>query len=237
MISATGFAASHTSTWKMLAPTTDLYVKRLNASMLTRVFAPLDSVTAPSRRALINEIAFELFSAVMRKETSARLDPIDLENATNAAKALVARMRKVDVEQIDRPSSEELRDSSEQARRLQAFFNANYEKNAICVAPLFSGCGIIDSCVGDVYCSPTLYEIKAGDRLFRSADVRQLLTYAALNKAARGPDIIRLGLFNPRSGNAWVASLDEVCIEVSGGSADELLAEIIRVASSGDTSR
>jgi hypothetical protein len=92
-------------------------------------------------------------------------------------------------------------------------------------------------CTGDVYCSNTLYEIKAGERLFRSIDVRQLLTYAALNKADPCRTLTDIGLFNPRSGLSFTASLEEVCIEVAGLRTEELLGEIVRVISSGDTSR
>jgi hypothetical protein len=61
MISATEFARSHTSTWKILAPTMDLFVKRMNASMLEREFPPLHSSTVSHRIAFVNEIGFELF--------------------------------------------------------------------------------------------------------------------------------------------------------------------------------
>jgi hypothetical protein len=100
--------------------------------------------------------------------------------------------------------------------------------NSIEVSPVFPGCGIIDECVGDVYFSNSLYEVKAGARLFRSIDVRQLLTYAALNKAAPRRSLTEIGLFNPRSGVAFTAPLEEICVEVAGLKADELLGDYDR---------
>jgi hypothetical protein len=62
MISPTVFARVHSSTWKSLAPTTDLYEKRINTLLTEREFPPLASITIPERRAFVNEIGFELFS-------------------------------------------------------------------------------------------------------------------------------------------------------------------------------
>jgi len=144
-------------------------------------------------------------------------------------------MRGVVQEDVADPTEEELDDSANQANRLERFFRAVSSGNSIEVSPVFPGCGIIDECVGDVYFSNALYEVKAGARFFRSIDVRQLLTYAALNKPAPGRRLTEIGLFNPRSGVAF--TVEEICGEVAGLKADELLGEIIRVISSGDTSR
>ena len=72
--------------------------------------------------------------------------------------------------------------------------------------------------------------------MIRSIDLRQLLTYAALNKSSGGFELNRIGLFNPRRGIFAEFSLDEVCLGVSGTTAEILLSEIIVTISSGDMS-
>ena len=60
---------------------------------------------------------------------------------------------------------------------------------------------MIDLGKGDLISSDALFEIKAGDRFFRSVDVRQLIMYGALNSVSQSYQINRLGLFSiPRVG-------------------------------------
>ena len=81
-----------------------------------------------------------------------------------------------------------------------------------------------------------LWEIKAGDRKFRSVDLRQVIVYAALNRASDQHDIKGLGLVNPRMGISFKAELDEFCLEMSGKPSGELLGEVVYYISSGDIS-
>ena len=82
-----------------------------------------------------------------------------------------------------------------------------------------------------------MYEIKAAGRFFRSIDLRQLLVYSALNRQAASYDLDSLGVFNPRIGIYYTGSLGEICFEVSGKSADELLSDIVQIAAGADISR
>ena len=68
-------------------------------------------------------------------------------------------------------------------------------------------------------------------------DLRQLLIYSALNKEAGTHDFAQVGMYNPRVGIYYEGQLSEVCYEVSGRSAQELLADIIDRASGSDISR
>jgi hypothetical protein len=109
--------------------------------------------------------------------------------------------------------------------------------HSLVVSPQFEGCGIVDTCVGDVLIGPVLYEVKAGDRPVRSIDIRQLLTYAALNFAKKHRPIDRIGLVNPRLGKFFEIDLDTLCEEVGGGDGpSELLERIIYKLSSGEIS-
>jgi hypothetical protein len=103
--------------------------------------------------------------------------------------------------------------------------------------PIFPGCGIIDACRGDLIVSNILFEVKAGDRLFRSVDVRQLITYATLNQISKRFTIEKVGLFNPRIGVSATISVDDLCFEISGKNSIELFSEIAAAISSGEISR
>lgn len=102
--------------------------------------------------------------------------------------------------------------------------------------PPFKGCGILDSCNGDLLVGEELIEIKAGDRSFRARDVRQLLTYCALNHSSHEYALTKVGCANPRRGTKFSIDIETLCIEVSSKPAPELLAEVVYFCSSGDMS-
>jgi hypothetical protein len=121
-------------------------------------------------------------------------------------------------------------------RRLSHFFARRTPKDIVTL-PEFHGCGFIDRCAGDIIVEDTLYEVKAGGRFFRSIDLRQLLVYSMLNRRAGTYDVTKLGMFNPRVGIYYEASLAEICYEVSGKGPDELLSDIAEAVSGADISR
>jgi hypothetical protein len=235
--SETAFSQSFSSTWRMLTPATDLFVRKVNSILRQREFAPLKSTVLPERRGFINEAAFEFFR--IRREWFNFSRPRDelMSRAAEAAKATICRIERIDPAVIPDPSEAEGDELLAIAERLQMFFSRESNGRSVQVHPKFPGCGIIDTCLGDVCFGDTLYEVKAGDRTFRSMDLRQLLIYAALSKAARMSPLRHVGLLNPRTGVSFSSDLDGLCLEVSGTRSEELLAEIVRVISSGDTSR
>ena len=83
----------------------------------------------------------------------------------------------------------------------------------------------------------TLFEVKTVDRSFRGVDLRQLLTYAALNFASREREISTLGLVNPRRGVFFEMPVGDLCLDIAGRSSESLFAMIIQVLSSGELSR
>ena len=157
--------------------------------------------------------------------------PIGEHSSTNA------RIDRVPLERIAPPTDTELADCGEQVWRLKLFFSRFRRFGAIEFFPSFPGCGFIDASIGDIFVHEHLFEIKAGDRRFLSVDLKQLITYAALNSLERTREIKYLGLFNPRVGISYTVPLEQLCQEISGTSASELLGEIVRVISSGDISR
>lgn len=231
MTSETSFSRLNSSTWASLTPMMELYIRQINLKLLERTFVPMMHVTLPARRSFINEVAFRIFC-----ESLATGDIGHTESHSIAeARRLILGLESADA--VTDPSTDEMDDAREQARRLKFYFHQVAQARALEVKPKFAGCGIIDSCEGDVYCDGQLFEVKAGDRNVRSIDLRQLLVYAALSYSEQGRPIDKIGLFNPRMGTHFSSKLDEVCAEISGRPAAELLAELVQVFSSGDISR
>lgn len=235
MTTETAFAQHHTSTWRLLAPAMDLFVRKINLRLYAREFPVLKSETASNRRGFINEIAFNLF-AECPEESSELTDEIFL-SAVDDARERISRLEEVPISALARPSSIEKVDCKKLLARLRIFFQKVSKQKRLEIRPQFPGAGIIGSCEGDVFFNSTLFEVKAGQRPYRAVDLKQLLTYAVLNHASRARPLSELGLFNPRMGTSFRAPLDDICHEISGCTSAELLPEITRVISSGDLSR
>jgi hypothetical protein len=235
--SETAFAQSYSSTWRLLAPATDLFVRKVNLMLREREFAPLVSTVVPERRGFINEAAFQFFRIRRQMFNWNRPRNELVSIAAEEAKATISRIERIDPIDISDPVGVEEDEVLVIAERLQMFFSRESKGQSFQVQPKFPGCGIIDTCFGDVCFGDTLYEVKAGDRTFRSMDLRQLLIYAALSKSASMRPLRHVGLLNPRTGVSFAIGLDDLCLEVSGTQSEELLTEIVRVISSGDTSR
>ncbi len=237
MTSASAFARIHGSTWNSITPTTDLFVRRLNAILYERVYRPIKSEVDPARRALVNEIAFHLFSKATTDNWSSRTPSAevineairDVQHANEQYYA--ARAAEIPLSEI------ETREFLTLYERLRAFIRKAANGKPIELNPHFPGCGILDTSAGDIYFPTTLFEVKAGDRSFRSTDIRQLLLYCALNMMDGKREITHLGLFNPRIGTSFLAPLNELCLDISGRPASDLVSEIIRIVSGGEISR
>jgi hypothetical protein len=142
--------------------------------------------------------------------------------------------RRKEAEYASLLSDEENREVAEISSSLSRFFNAS---KPLIPRPIFAGCGYVDASEGDAIFGSTLFEVKTVERPVRSSDIRQTITYAALNAASNQFDIQNVGLFNPRRGLYCDIGIEHVCSEISGRPAQELLAIIIQAISSGEISR
>jgi hypothetical protein len=241
VISVSAFCKMHSSFWKGVAPTTDIFVRRLNLGHYEREFPEMTISTLPTRRGFINEVAFAVFCQSARKGQGwppGRLSKAELDEAVTSIRPLSARKEALEeIKQDDVLGHEELLDIEEQRDRLMRFVFLNRSVGTLVVEPVFPGCGVIDTSKGDLIASNVLYEVKAGDRLFRSIDIRQLILYSTLNHISGSFKIERLGLFNPRIGISATIPMDDLCFEISGKNSAELFSEIAAVVSSGDVSR
>jgi hypothetical protein len=195
----------------------------------------MPSSSKTTRRAVTAEYAFSLLVERKKSMTRGTFEMGRLEEA--AWLETVRRLAPYSAQGLDvesRLSEEEKEEVSIIANRLEVFFNA---PEPIVLRPIFAGCGYIDASEGDVIFGSTLFEIKTVERPVRSSDIRQTITYAALNSASRQFDLQNLGLFNPRRGQYCSVGLEHLCSEISGRPAQELLSIVVQALSSGEISR
>ena len=226
MISETEFAQRYTSLWHQVLPMADSIVRRINVSY--EQFAPtLTSKANPRRRAYVNELAFRIFAHSSRdgilRQPKPDVDALaELEQSTAF---FISRLRSAD--EISQPDLAEREEALLISRRLFTYFAMHEATNPLSFAPKFAGCGILNTCVGDIVAEPTLYEVKAGARDFRLIDVRQVVTYCALNFASRRYLINRVVLLNPRRGISAMLDIHEDLSRASGSSASEVYADLL----------
>lgn len=235
MIGATRFASAYGSFWKNATPTIDLFVRKINLDLYERVEPPADYQVDPTRSALVAETAFALFDQQSRHDGDrTHFFERFAKQATDEARRRLALLNAKNIE--DDLNADELNATQELFRRLSSFF-IDFQGREFVVRPDFPGCGFVDRSEGDVIYGDTLYEIKTVDRNFRSVDIKQLITYATLNHKSESYLLRDIGIFNPRRGTEFRMGLDDVCMEISGVSAIELLEVITYSLASGEVSR
>src|ERR1700722_18837461 len=110
MTSETSFAQYHTSTWRLLAPTIDLYIRQLNLELYEREFPVLNSNVASERRGFINEIAFNAFCAISSGARTQKLSDKILKSATEEARIKISLLENVQPDTITDPNDAEKED-------------------------------------------------------------------------------------------------------------------------------
>jgi hypothetical protein len=114
----------------------------------------------------------------------------------------------------------------ELAIRLEDFFAAEPSADTILIQPPFKGCGIIDSCYGDVLQGDHLFELKMVDRNLRSIDLRQVLVYCALNHNSQQYLIKTVSVLNPRRALEYRFDLNELVLQIANKTPAELFHQI-----------
>jgi hypothetical protein len=204
-----------------------------------RSFAPAYPSRFPAKRnALISELGFRIFCAAHSGTLSlsgddASSSPVTAELAEHT-REYISSLENYQYTAATRP---EIEGAVMLAQRLSTFFLSKDMGDAILTRPQFKGCGVIDDCEGDVLVGATLCEIKNVGRGFRLADLRQLLTYAALNSADPMYNIDAIGLVNARSGMFYRVKLNILSMAVAGVTSPELLADIVNYISLNQPSR
>lgn len=230
MISERRFVEVFSAFWQELLPMGERYIRWQNLA-LDRYTTPLMTSGNPHKRGLINETASRLFAKWIKHGLANEIPDTLVEESRKEAVNFVRRFRDSSLKLQERFSDEDEEEVLNLVRQMQEFpFFRNHQGNLVAF-PRFDGCGIIDSCNGDLLTKGTLIEVKAGDRPFRLVDVRQVLVYCALNHAKPMHKIEEILLINPRRGVYFSNSLDSLCLELSGISKYDIFQRIIDFAS------
>ena len=231
MIDASTFASRHNAFWASCAPTSEHYVRRINLEFAERWSPPVDRPEEVIRSAFIAELAFAQFSAMVGDVEFDKIEALALEETKRRIAPLLD-----DPFVLEREiSAAEQKQLSHLERNLTTFFRGRV--GSLSVRPVFAGCGYVDASEGDVISGACLFEVKAVDRQFRSVDIRQLITYCALNYQSKQFQIDSIGIFNPRRGLYFEDTVEGVAREISGQPSQNLFDSIISAISSGDISR
>lgn len=190
------------------------------------VTKPLDPTEDSSNNDLVADTGFGIFAAAIQSRKPVH----SIQNA-----ALLKRISKSAFERIKRLRSIEGKskmnhlsgtgDSMEIAVRLEDFFEKEGTGELI-IQPRFKGCGILDSCYGDLFMNTTLYEVKCVERNLRSIDLRQVLSYCALNYQSRQYVIDDVCVVNPRRGISFRFNVEALSQKASGKNSAELFHQI-----------
>ena len=188
---------------------------------------PLAGSGDNSNNDVIAETAFGLFAESLTAATSiAELlkDAARIQRIEESAKGRVFGLRR---EVALRTHSAHLgtAEAIDLAMRLQTYFE-DYPIETIVIQPRFKGCGILDSCYGDILARKSLCEVKMVDRNLRSADMRQVLAYCALNYRSSQYEIDSVTILNPRRGLEFSFVVEELAERASGKNASELFHHI-----------
>lgn len=231
MVTEREFIRSHSSFWKDTLPYCEIYVRYLNASFAGTYAKELVSSVAPNRRALVNELAFEVFAASLATGDVGAIAGAP-ERITELYTTTLATMQRFAAFGLPQGplTFHEQSEAIKLARPMETFLR-RYDKRPL-VKPKFPGCGMIDAVEGDLLIDRTLVEVKAGDRAYRGVDLRQLLTYCALNYGTDVHDIEMIGLLNPRAGTFFEEKLSVVCVRLSGEPVEAVLDRIRSFVSS-----
>jgi hypothetical protein len=233
MIDAARFSSSYTAFWNITTPTCEHLVRKINLTLYERENPPLSSSDS-GNRALIAEFAFSLFTHMRLAGGITGATPQMMDAALNEANGRISRLRGIHGEAKDLNESQ-ISEGYTIAVRLNSFFPR--PKHRIILRTILSGCGFIDRYEADVQIDDVMYEVKTVDRPFRSNDLRQLITYAALNAIKNGNDISKLGVYNPRRGISFLLPINFIAKEISGKSELDLFEDIYQAISGNGISR
>jgi len=225
MISELKFVTRYSSYWRVITGNLENVVRRMNLT-LERFDVPIAGRSAPERRAFLNELSFRTFAQTYFSSS------FELEAAIRDAMPETRRRMQsfegVTPDLLDPPTKSELREVEALQTALHRFVRTvKSPSDKVIFSPALRGCGIIETCEADLLIGDMLIEVKSGDRALRSVDLRQLITYCALNFAEKKYVVRRVGCVNPRRGTYFLSELNSLSLQISGRPAAELFSEIL----------
>jgi hypothetical protein len=198
-----------------VAPTMEPVINAANLHQISLGTAVMNR-SIPQRNALIAETAFLLAGSAFTGDSYNR------EEVEEKARVFLLKLPR-GAEARPELTSAEWHEVGRLAQVTQQYTSLLVEPE---FSPRIPGCGVVDSAVGDVLAGSELVEIKTVARPFRVPDLRQALTYAAMLYSA-GRSIEHITLLNPRRARVVKMSIGRIAAGVRGGSAVELLQDLV----------
>jgi hypothetical protein len=195
----------------------------------SRIIIPFSTGEDNSQNAFIAETAFELFANTIKTGKDVLTLAEDQKLLADVASNSISRLlglkgywRSIK-QKFPKTATEE---SIALAVRMEDFFSGRPKERPIVIQPRFKGCGILDSCYGDILAGSCLYESKMVERNLRSADLRQLLIYCALNYLSHEYVIDRVAVLNVRRAAVYEFTVDALSRRAARKSAPEVFHQI-----------
>ncbi|WP_428384352.1 hypothetical protein [Nevskia ramosa] len=227
MISERTFAKSFASFWQELVPLlTPRFVSLFNEAykkdLVDDVGAPLRPVPIePGTRAdIVAEFAFwgaRLLHESGRDPDDLLDDPAMVHEASRKAIEVVQHYEGSKPKVLQPLSATELREGLALAKNYKSLYRACGSFKSIDFGPRFQGCGFLNAAEGDLSVDGTLVEVKTTTRKIAGSDLRQLITYLALDAGADRHRWSHVSIFNPRRGTFHHADVNALLLRISGG--------------------
>lgn len=227
MISERAFAKSFASFWHELVPLlTPRFVSIFNEAYLTDLSCDTSSsleavLIEPGTRAdIVAEFAF--WGARLLHHNGRELDslleyPEIVQEASQMAFEVVQKYEGVKPKVIGPLLPTELHQGQALMKNYASLFRACQPTAFIEFSPQFQGCGFLNAAEGDLCIDRTLVEVKTTTRKVSGNDLRQLITYLALDAGAGRNRWSHVSVFNPRRGTFHCAEVDALLLRISGG--------------------
>jgi hypothetical protein len=225
VITEKSFVLSHASFWQELLPGCERFVRRMNLA-LERFGEPVQPTCPPLMRGIVNELGMRIVAAARDEGIeSGQLPPSRIEFCAQEAITFIRRFRAWSRKEPSTLSP----DGIEEAKRLATWIDDFFKTHADDTLRLFAalpGFGWLEDCACDALTTDAIFEVKSGDRTFRSVDIRQVFTYLALNQLSGGSLIKTVFLVNPRRAAFFQTTAETLSQVTAGRSVVELIQDI-----------
>lgn len=243
MISERAFAKSFASFWQELVPLlTPRFVSLFNEAYQTGLVddtgRPLEAIPieAGTRADIVAEFAFwgaRLLHDSGQGPDCPLEDPAMIQEASRMALEVVQKYEGVRPDMIGPLLPIELRQGQALTKNYLSLYRAFQPTTEIQFCPQFQGCGFLNAAEGDLGIDGTLVEVKTTTRKVSGNDLRQLITYLALDAGAGRQRWSHVAVFNPRRGTLHRAEIGALLLRISGGKPRvDVLAELVEFVQS-----
>ncbi len=226
MISEKYFVKNYSAYWKELFPLSNIFIRKVSFNIKKQItYFPIN--TTGRRFSFVSEIGFEIFhfAHTNKAEISDLKYQDELFGSIQEKCILKFKCFVDDDKTLIYPLTEmEFKDAIIVAKNLLTQFD---KFKSVIIKPMFYGCGIMDSCYGDVLADDTLFEIKAVNRNFNIHDFKQLTTYCALNYSKNIYSIKNIALYNPKNNSEYIINTNEFARSIAGMQFQDLCWKII----------